>query len=400
MHLNFGLHLAYCTNVHPGEDWAETLNSLEQFTLPVKRMVCPEGPFAIGLRLSDLAARELSLSGTLSDFQRWLERHNCYVFTINGFPFGNFHGKRIKEQVYLPDWTSPQRVEYTNRLFDLLAALLPSGVDGSVSTLPGGFKPFIKSKEQERSIRDNLWRCFEHIARTSERSARTLHLGLEPEPFCLLENSSETADFFDRLRDEHPNDERFEHHLGINYDACHFALAFEEPGTVLRRFQQHHIRLSKIHISNALNLRPTAASLAQLTSFQDSVYLHQTAIREHGRLVRQFLDLDEALASPEARNHSGKSEWRVHFHVPLHASPPEPLETTRTDLTALFDLLKTNPEMCNHLEMETYTWAVLPEALKTRAVTDQIFSEYRWTLEELSRRGLAHLPVGIQGSFA
>ena len=180
MKLNHGLHLAYCTNVHRGEDWAETFEALEKHTLAVKQRVCPDQPFAIGLRLSNRASEELSHPHTLDQFKLWLKLHNCYVFTINGFPFGRFHGGRVKEQVYRPDWTSPERLAYTNRLFDLLAQLVPPGVEGSVSTLPGSFKEFITSAEQEKAIRDNIWFCVEHIAALSARTGRKLHLGLNP----------------------------------------------------------------------------------------------------------------------------------------------------------------------------------------------------------------------------
>src|SRR5579863_1353227 len=155
MKLNHGLHLAYCTNIHRGEDWRETYDSLKTYTLEVRRRVCPDRPYAIGLRLSNRAAEELSEADTMREFKKWLEENQCYVFTINGFPFGRFHGSRVKEQVYLPDWTSPERLAYTNRLFDLLAQLVPADVEGSVSTLPGSFKEFITSPDQEKTIRDN-----------------------------------------------------------------------------------------------------------------------------------------------------------------------------------------------------------------------------------------------------
>jgi hypothetical protein len=170
MQLNHGLHLAYCTNVHRGETWAETFAALERHTLAVRTAVCPNEPYAIGLRLSDAASRELIEPERLLEFQRWLDRHGCYVFTINGFPFGRFHGTRVKEQVYAPDWTAPSRLAYTNRLFDLLAVLVPDGVAGSVSTLPGSFKEFIRSPDQEEAMRGNLWRCVEHIASLSART--------------------------------------------------------------------------------------------------------------------------------------------------------------------------------------------------------------------------------------
>ncbi|HEY2953051.1 MAG TPA: metabolite traffic protein EboE, partial [Verrucomicrobiae bacterium] len=213
MKLTHGLHLAYCTNIHRGETWAQTLDSLQRYTLAVRDRVGAGRPYAIGLRLSEQAARELSDPATLRAFQKWLDQQQCYVFTINGFPYGKFHGARVKEQVYRPDWTTRERLVFTNLLFDLLAQLVPAGVEGSVSTVPCSFKEFITSAEQVKAMRDNLWRGVEHIAQVSERSGRKLHLGLEPEPLCFLETSAETVDFFEQMRREHPNDTRLTEHL-------------------------------------------------------------------------------------------------------------------------------------------------------------------------------------------
>src|SRR6266404_5408300 len=279
MRLNHGIHLAYCTNIHRGESWSETLGALERHTLAVRRRVCPDKPYAIGLRLSDQASRELADKPKLLAFQRWLDRHNCYVFTINGFPYGRFHGARVKEQVYAPDWTTDERVEYTNRLFDLLVQLLPEGVEGSVSTVPGSFKEFIETQDQARAMRDNLWRCVEHLARLSERTGQKLHLGLEPEPLCYLETSEETVKFFSALRADRPGDVRLDAHLGVNYDTCHLAVEFEKPREVIGRFQRHRIKISKLHFSSALRVRPTEDVRNALKVFVDDVYLHQVIAR-------------------------------------------------------------------------------------------------------------------------
>lgn len=414
MKLSHGLHLAYCTNVHRGETWAETFDSLNNHTLRVKERVAPAGRYAIGLRLSDQASRELCDPETLLAFQRWLDRCDCYVFTINGFPFGQFHGTRVKENVYRPDWTDPRRLDYTKRLFDLLAQLVPAGIEGSVSTSPGSFKDFITSPEQERAMRDNFWSCVEHIAALSERSKRQLHLGVEPEPFGWFENTAETLRFFDQMRDEHPNDERLERHLGVNYDACHFAIEFENPAQAVAQFQAHGIRLSKIHLSNALKLQPTATSIQQLASFAEDVYLHQVIVRAADGSLTKFRDLPAALEcarprvqqrpaasgnqqSPSAPSdhvavpgdgHTPADEWRVHFHVPLHWQPTGELNTTADHVLGLMKLLQDQPTLCSHLEMETYTWAVLPEAVRSRDVTEQIVAEYEWTLRQLTARGL------------
>jgi hypothetical protein len=384
MKLNHGIHLAYCTNIHRGETWRETFNSLKNHSLAVREKICPNNPFAIGLRLGHQAAIELSERKTLLEFQKWLEKNSCYVFTINGFPFGRFHGARVKEQVYMPDWTSPERLAYTNRLFDLLAKLLPDGIEGSVSTVPGSFKEFISSREQEIEIRENIFRCVEHISRLNEKSKRKLHLGLEPEPLCLLENSTETISFFEKLREEHKNDPRIGEFLGVNYDCCHFAVEFEEPQNAIAAFQKAGVKISKIHLSSALKTKMTKEARHALKKFADDVYLHQVVARGANGKLKFFRDLPDALA-----DNSEFPEWRIHFHVPLHASAAPPFQNTNDHLLGILDLLEKKPKLCSHLEMETYTWEVLPPELKSRNVVDQLAAEYDWTLARLAERGLA-----------
>lgn len=383
MHLTQGHHLAYCANIHRGETWAETFDALNTYTLAVKEQVCPSRPYAIGLRLSAQAAWDLSQGRALLVFQRWLKRHDCYVFTINGFPFGHFHGQRVKEQVYSPDWTSPERLEYTNRLFDLLAQMLPPGIEGSVSTLPGSFKEFIQTDDQRQAIRDHLFQCAQHIDQRSQKSGRTLHLGLEPEPLGLLETTAETVEFFGRLRDEHPGDTRLEQCLGVNYDTCHLAVEYEQPAEALARLRRHQIKVSKLHLSSALKARPTVEARAALAVFADDVYLHQVVARQtDGALVR-YRDLDVALGAAAPAD-----EWRVHFHIPLHCPATEWFQPTTDHLLGVLDVLKAEPELCAHLEMETYTWEVMPPKLKSRSVVDQLVSEYHWCLQQLEARGL------------
>jgi sugar phosphate isomerase/epimerase len=392
MHLSHGLHLAYCTNIHRGEDWPQTFNALRQYTLPVRDRVSAGRPYAIGLRLSAQAAKELSDPSALAAFRHWLERENFYVFTINGFPYGRFHGTRVKEQVYRPDWTTTERVEYTNLLFNLLAEIVPPGMDGSVSTVPCSFKEFITSDTQVQAMRANVWRCVEHIADLSDRTGKALHLGLEPEPLCYLETSAETVTFFEQLRDEHPGDPRLRQHLGVNYDTCHLAVEFEEPADVINRFVQHDIRVSKLHFSSALKVSPTPETRAALEAFLDDVYFHQVIARAEDGTLTRYRDLDEALASPPGPGDRPAQEWRIHFHIPLHFQPVGVFETTTNHILGVMDALHRDPGLCTHVEMETYTWEVMPPAMKNRNVMDQLVSEYEWTLREFGRRGFSTRP--------
>ncbi len=296
----------------------------------------------------------------------------------------------MKEQVYSPDWTTAERLDYTNLLFDILAQILPAGTEGSVSTLPGSFKEFITNPAQEQAIRDNLWRCVEHVAELSRRTGQALHLGLEPEPLGWFETSEETIRFFESLRAEHPADPRLNAHLGVNYDTCHLAVEFEEPAAAMAAFARHDIRISKLHLSSALKLHRTDAARKELAAFADDVYLHQVIARTaDGKRPSLFKDLELALRSESASANPETTEWRVHFHVPLHSPAAAWHENTADHVRGILEWLRLNPGRCTHLEMETYTWEVLPAELKNRTVVDQLVAEYGWTLARLAERGLA-----------
>lgn len=382
-------HLAYCTNIHRGSSWAETLDSLDRYTMKVRDRVCPDDEYAIGLRLSASAAKQLSDNATLLEFQRWLEKRKCYVFTINGFPYGDFHGTRVKEEVYRPDWTSSDRVDYTKSLFDLLCQIAPPGMEGSVSTVPGSFKRFISSEDQLVAMRKNLAECALHIDALSSKSGRDLHLGLEPEPLCLFETSAETVSFFDALLAAEVGDKAvLLKRLGVNYDACHLAVEYETAEESLGRLVDAGIRISKIHLSSALKVSDFSEStLKTLEGFCEEVYLHQVVARTGADRLVRYEDLDVALAA-RASGEDRADEWRIHFHIPLHSSPGAPLESTSDQISSVLDIVKGSPDMCRHFEMETYTWEVLPGGLGAVNVVDQLVREYEWTLSEFNARGL------------
>ncbi|MEP4078654.1 metabolite traffic protein EboE [Haloferula sp.] len=371
-------HLAYCTNIHPAESWEETFVAISTHTLRVRDLVIDgsERPFAIGLRLSARAARELLAEDHLPRFKEWLASENAYVFTINGFPYGDFHGTRVKENVYRPDWTDPARLEYTKELFTIISELVPDGVDGSVSTLPGSFKAF---GADEGIIRGNLIKLAGFLDALSDVSGRDLHLGLEPEPLGHFENTEETLRFYDRLLADTEDHEQVKRRIGINYDCCHLALEYEDARSSLAVMRNEGIRISKIHLSAALALDPREeGALDAIRAFDEPTYLHQVMERHPDGRITRHPDLPDGLAAYALG--SDAEQWRVHFHIPLDRLPEPPLLSTSMQSEEVLKLCAEDPGICSHFEIETYTWGVLPDSMQ-RPVEDQIAAEYRWVLQ-------------------
>jgi hypothetical protein len=208
----------------------------------------------------------------------------------------------------------------------------------------------------------------------------------------MLESTAEAMNFFDQLRSEHPRDERLAEHLGITYDTCHFAVEYEEPQNALGCFVNHGIKISKFQLSSALTVVPTPEAREELKTFADDVYLHQVVARDPAGNRMIFPDLPEALAHARSAYVPGETElpeWRIHFHVPLHAPAAAPFGNTNDHLLGVLDILSQMPQLCAHLEMETYTWEVLPPDLKSQTVVEQVAAEYDWTLAQMRERGLA-----------
>lgn len=388
-------HLTYCTNIHPGESWPEVESNLKQYALPLKRRLSPEAPFGIGLRLSNEAARDLVADDRLPRLREWMDENGLYVFTLNGFPFGGFHRQVVKDRVYEPDWRTEARVEYTMRLIDVLEALLPDDVEGSISTSPISYKPWLTEAETADTLQvgaRNLIRIGARLHEIHERSGKLIHVGIEPEPDCLIENAKETVDFFNdyllpasgkppggpRGRNNgFPIDaDLLRRHVRVCYDACHFAVEFENPSDALTRFDAAGILLSKIQISSALRVdlrQDRGTLLEELRPFAESTYLHQVVARDAGGRLNRYRDLPDALPRLESDR---AEEWRIHYHVPIFLERYGLLHSTQSDLLHSIDLILADRRTA-HLEIETYTWEVLPNRLKTDAVTS-IEREFDW----------------------
>ncbi|MEN9867925.1 MAG: hypothetical protein RL748_3515 [Pseudomonadota bacterium] len=407
-----GVHLTYCTNIHAGESWAEISASLDQTIPSIKAaLALPAAtPFGIGLRLSAQAAFSLIEPATLQAFQAQLARLGAYVFTINAFPYGPFHGVSVKENVYLPDWRAPERLDYSETCARILAQLLPPGVAGSISTVPGAFKLSAQdgqagSSASVSAIVRNLLDAVVMLARLEQSSGKCITLALEPEPCCFLETVQETCDFFRQhlwadaavaqvaqaCNSSLPDAaDLIRRHLGVCYDVCHAAVEFEDPQASVQSLLDCGIGIAKIQLSCALRIASMqAALLPALQRFDDGVYLHQTVVRQNDGSLLRFVDLPQALAAFVAGGARG--EWRIHCHVPIFWQADEladakpgasVLDSTLPDLRAVLQMLRQR-SVSPHLEVETYTWDVLPAHLKTESKAAAISRELAFILREL-----------------
>lgn len=390
-------HLTYCTNIHRGETWKETRAALERNLPQVKASVSPGEPMGVGLRLSAIASKELQQPAEFEHFCDFLARNDLYVFTINGFPYGPFHGTRVKEDAYQPDWQTPDRLAYTNRLADFLMKLLPDdpALEGSISTVPGTFRPMGSEPAAIARMADNLLSHAAHLVRLHQRTGRIIALAIEPEPMCYLETTDEAISFIEthllanagvtRLAEltgltVADAEAAVRRHIGLCYDVCHAAVEFEDAAGGFARLASAGLRAPKVQLSAALRVPEVGRrTVAQLERFDDGVYLHQVVERRRDGTLVRYLDLAQAFA---AIDRAQGSEWRVHCHVPIFMDTLPELGTTQDMLRSVLELHRSSP-LSAHLEVETYTFDVLPEELRRADVATAVSREIAWAKDIL-----------------
>jgi sugar phosphate isomerase/epimerase len=388
-----GFELTYCSNIHPAEGWPQVYSSLRRYAPELRKRLSPAAPFGIGLRLSNSESVELLEGTQLDEFAEFLRDSGLYVALLNGYPYGHFYGRPLKDQVFAPDWQNHERVDYTLRLIKILGRLLPQGMDGGVSTCPLSYKPWYKegsSPERDLLIR-NVVEVTHALLEAKRRHGVLIHLDIEPEPDGWLENTPEFVAFFQELLHQgvpmlansarlnnSQAEEALREHVTMCYDLCHLAVEGEEVASTLQLLRQKGIRIGRVQVSSAVKVAiPPAASdrerlRAHLAQFTDAVYLHQII----GDCER-FRDLPDGLLGLAAAK---GSEWRIHYHVPLFLGDFGTLGSTQGDVRRA--LAEMDSAEVRHLEIETYTWDVLPPGLKIDLV-DSIEREYRWVMEQL-----------------
>ena len=379
--------VGYCTNVHAGTTLQEVRANLIEFSEPVKARVSPESSLGIGMWLSVDCARQLSDSKRLGELNDYLENAGLYPFTFNGFPFGNFHDKVVKRQVYSPTWAEKERLEYTLQLANIQSQLLPDGATGSISTLPigwpqDGFAVTWNSGDQDTVTQAaaNLKEVANSLHAIFEKTGRKIQLAIEPEPGCLIDNKDGAIRFFEEFISEPWQRE----YLGICHDVCHSSVMFEPQAEALKAYREHGIQVFKVQVSSAIEIDfekldepQRKEGFSQLGNFAEDRYLHQTSIRHNGK-QSFFEDLHVALDQHESRGN-----WRVHFHVPLFADRFDWVGTTQRDVLECLKAMREYHPTTRHFEIETYAWNVLPTKFHDESLSTGIARELCWFMDQL-----------------
>jgi sugar phosphate isomerase/epimerase len=341
-------HLSYCTNVHPAEDLAGIVAQFDAYAVAVRRTLDTD-VLGLGLWLAAPVAAELAADPALRRrLRRELDSRGLEVVTLNGFPYSAFQAPVVKHAVYRPDWTEPDRLTYTLDLARVLADLLPDrAARGSISTLPLAWRrPW--DAVRAGTVRRRLDELAAGLAELAAVSGRPVRVGFEPEPGCLIENTAQAVTHLSAVDTEW---------LGVCVDLAHLACAWEEPAEALARLRAAGLPVVKVQVSAALEAADPGAAAAVLGDYVEPRFLHQTRSASGAATD----DLDEALAA------GLPGPWRIHYHVPLHAEPAAPLRSTVPVLRAAVRELLAGPEpACDHFDVETYTWAVLPPEQRPR----------------------------------
>lgn len=389
-------------NVHPGITLDEVEENIRTYLPPLKECFSPDAPFGLGLRIAGEASKELLEGDRLDRFRELMDSLGLYAFTMNGFPYGSFHGEAVKGDVHAPDWQDEERLGYTFRLSTILARILPGDIDeGSISTSPLGYKPRVDLDMPANWMvyTLNVVRVVQHLVRLREETGKLIHLDIEPEPDGVLGNGEELIEYFEKwlltqgvamLADRAGNDpglarEQILDHVRVCFDTCHVAVSYEDPRELLDRYDALGIKVGKVQISSALKVTLPEDEVGrkrvsnELGAFNEPVYLHQVIQRNRDGSFKNYRDLPDALSQINDRD---AEEWRLHFHVPVFVEAYEAFDSTQDSIIRTFRLLQER-SFANHLEIETYTWDVLPADLKG-PLESMISRELQWVLDNVN----------------
>lgn len=391
-HPGRSVRLAYCLNLHPADTLAGLLEGLRGITLPLRERIAPGRTFGVGMYVPARLAAELTQGEEWRSLKAVLEEHDLDPFTWNAFPYGGFGADGLKARVFEPTWAEPERRSFTQdvaRLATLLARRPSKGEHVSISTHTGWHTS--RTPDARVAFRNLAYVGVQLSAARDPADAR-LVVSLEPEPRSTANDTRELAALYEGALSRAKWSA-----LGTCLDTCHAAVEFEDPSESIAR-STHGALLGKLQFTSALALRPERrADVDALLALDEPRYLHQVTARSaDGELLRvgDLPELRTALDGPDGERWWRGAELRCHFHVPVDLAhlAEGPLGTTREHADATLAAALARPERWGtddlHVEIETYTWDVLPRAARGPGeLVDGLEREYRHVLERLAAAG-------------
>lgn len=378
--------IGYCTNVHAGANLAETEANLAEHAVRVRELISPRDPMGVGLWLSAVTAKELRDPERLARFRKFLNDNQLMPYTLNGFPYGNFHQAIVKHAVYEPTWIDPLRLQYTLDLAQILDQLLPPGVEGSISTLPIAWGDPPLTEEMYAAVVANFLTLANELARIEQTTGRLIYVCIEPEPGCAIDTTADMIAFFQNRLFPAGDPAQIARYIRVCHDVCHAAVMCEDQSSVLSQYAAAGIGVGKVQISSAIEVdfqslseEDRQAAIQRLEQFAEDRYLHQTMVESPSGERKLYDDLPALLNSLD-----GEPEgiWRIHFHMPIYIDAFGPLRTTQGHI---LDLLRQKELLApiKHFEVETYAWTVLPPELRQEELAAGIATEIDWLKQQL-----------------
>jgi hypothetical protein len=397
MNLGHGLgHLTYSTLVHQTDNWDQLWTSVNTYLPAVKARVAPHEKFGVCLRTSAPSVELLSAEPTkVADLKKFFADNDLYLYTANAFVYGVFKKQVIKEDVYEPDWATPERREYTKKVANLLAELAPEGINPSIQSAPLGFKPKVTGDDVVEAYTSNVIDVVAHLVELKKKTGKTVTLGLEPEPRCYLETTDETVKYFTEQLfsgktakslakvaglNESDAAAAMKKHMGVVFDIGHQAVGYEDIPASLQKLVDNGVQIVKLQEAASMYIPDVNQKIVDaLQSFAKTIYLSQTCQKKDGKQT-WFLNLEDAF--DDWYTNPGPREWRTHFHVPVFLDDLGAFGTTRFALEQALAFHKKSP-LSTHLEIETDTWDVLPDHLKTGDIVEYVTREIEWVTDQL-----------------
>jgi len=399
--------IGYCTNIHAGVDLVAILDNLQKHSTAVQQKLTGDKPLPIGLWLPAKAAGELAGSGPgrtsteTTELKQFMASRHLEAYTINGFPYDNFHQSVVKHRVYEPAWWDDRRLTYTKQLACILTDLLPDPQTldarplGTISTLPIGWRSPTVTTQQLDDAGVNLRSLASFLQSLESRTGTRIVVAIEPEPGCILDTVADVKAWFET---QFP-DTIHRRYLTVCHDICHSAVMMESQATALNGYGDAGIEIGKVQVSSAvvadwesMAIGRRREAIEQLAEFAEDRYLHQTGCRKADGSFELAEDLPALLrrVRPTGDPVDGDLRWVVHFHVPIFLERFGRLSTSQRDVCECLGLLQRNEsarskafQFSGHLEIETYAWSVLPPAMRKRELADDIAAEIGWLHSEL-----------------